>query len=980
MAAAAAALALGVLLLPNVPAALASSPTQLTAGSGSNQAAQAGSAFAEQFSVIVRDGTGIGVPDVSVTFTAPATGPSGTFAGGKTVTAVMSNASGLAVAPGFTANSTAGSYAVTASLSSSSVTPAYLPVSNTAAPGTQTQQTIVPQIVTTTSAPPKPILPVPQSEISSTAGVTYDAGVIPNPDGPRGDCGDDAAQLIFSNGVQVGGPGETPSVQTTQSPCWWSTFVVNSGHYYSPQEATWIYTTLAQCAGSAPDAGTSGATLWNATTGQMAAGRVLGLPPAEQQAGVVAWVPPACSSWYLEAPLYYQQIDKEIQSSDAAFSVPANVFARIADLNPANQINPRSFLLPFAPGANCQSGCTFDEQNFILTVTPYLATAYNQIQPATDASNVKFEAYQLFQYYQDAFEYIKNGCPGSGEHMVLYPAGQLAAAGSSYPQMGIECISIHCQSIANSLFGSGASFGNWISYLSNAPEYDVNHDLNCVNPEPVVESYLPEAVEVPEDLIGDMGLELIQEGDADAGADQWVIEITDDMVQSTDQDDLGLAGEEGTGDEVFDQLQLTPTTNSQTAGDPRQPMSAAGVTSASANPAVVGVPVTYSFTVPHFDPTHRGTVSFDDMGGGIRGCTSVAINSSGTATCKTTYSQPGGHSIYAGYSGDDANGPTYDQSPLTETVTQDASTTELVSSADPSATGQQVTLTATVAAASSSEDPTGSVDFTDGETDLGHATLSPVPGGGRQAALTVGLSAIGKHAITAAYGGDGDFRPSASKTLIQDVGSSLSSGTTKCTGVYGGTGNSIIVPSGATCTLLSSGDVLNNVTVQAGASLIDQGAEVGGDILANRPQGIGIGNGALVSGSIEITGLAGGGPGAKSDGRSESDSYICNTTVERNVRVQKGAATAGPIDIGDTADCPAGQGNMIGGSLLVEGNQDQVDTTQSHVEDNIEITDNTGGVTATDNVALHNAVCENNTPAVTGQGNTAHNQNTGCPS
>jgi len=52
-----------------------------------------------------------------VTFTAPSSGPSGTFAGNLTSVTVLTNAGGVAVAPTFTANGEAGSYVVTASLS-----------------------------------------------------------------------------------------------------------------------------------------------------------------------------------------------------------------------------------------------------------------------------------------------------------------------------------------------------------------------------------------------------------------------------------------------------------------------------------------------------------------------------------------------------------------------------------------------------------------------------------------------------------------------------------------------------------------------------------------------------------------------------------------------------------------------------------------------------------------------------------------------
>jgi len=52
-----------------------------------------------------------------VTFTAPGSGASGTFAGTGTATATaVTNSSGVATAPAFTANGTAGGYAVTASV------------------------------------------------------------------------------------------------------------------------------------------------------------------------------------------------------------------------------------------------------------------------------------------------------------------------------------------------------------------------------------------------------------------------------------------------------------------------------------------------------------------------------------------------------------------------------------------------------------------------------------------------------------------------------------------------------------------------------------------------------------------------------------------------------------------------------------------------------------------------------------------------
>jgi len=63
----------------------------------------------------VTDAGGNGISGISVTFAAPASGASGSFAGSTTVT---TNAQGLAPAPAFTANAVAGSYLVTATAAS----------------------------------------------------------------------------------------------------------------------------------------------------------------------------------------------------------------------------------------------------------------------------------------------------------------------------------------------------------------------------------------------------------------------------------------------------------------------------------------------------------------------------------------------------------------------------------------------------------------------------------------------------------------------------------------------------------------------------------------------------------------------------------------------------------------------------------------------------------------------------------------------
>jgi len=93
-----------------------------------------------------------------------------------------------------------------------------------------------------------------------------------------------------------------------------------------------------------------------------------------------------------------------------------------------------------------------------------------------------------------------------------------------------------------------------------------------------------------------------------------------------------------------------------------------------------------------------------------------------------------------------------------------ATTTALVSSANPSVTGQTVTLTATVTPQGKGT-LTGTVNFLDGTTSLGKSTLN------NSGVATLSLSAlvVGNHSITAAYSGDADFGSSSSPVLNQVV-------------------------------------------------------------------------------------------------------------------------------------------------------------------------------------------------------------------
>src|ERR1700721_1865258 len=102
----------------------------IAALSGSGQSAFVGAAFTARLLATVTTG-GSPTSGAMVTFTAPTSGPGGTFAGG--VTTAMTDDRGVAASPVFTANAHRGGHAVTAAVSGAS-TPASFNLTNTTAP------------------------------------------------------------------------------------------------------------------------------------------------------------------------------------------------------------------------------------------------------------------------------------------------------------------------------------------------------------------------------------------------------------------------------------------------------------------------------------------------------------------------------------------------------------------------------------------------------------------------------------------------------------------------------------------------------------------------------------------------------------------------------------------------------------------------------------------------------------------------------
>jgi hypothetical protein len=216
----------------------------------------------------------------------------------------------------------------------------------------------------------------------------------------------------------------------------------------------------------------------------------------------------------------------------------------------------------------------------------------------------------------------------------------------------------------------------------------------------------------------------------------------------------GLAAANGTSGTVSILLNLQGTTMS---------------ISPSPAPSVYGQVVTFTMTVAAsvtngVAPT--GTVTLQ-TGSTTLGPPATLAN--GEAIVTTSALPVGTDPITATYSGD-ANYRPHTIS-TSQTVSKANTTTGLRSSLNPSAVGQSVTFTATVA--STQGTPTGTVTFQNGGSPIGN----PVSIVGGQATLSTSALAMGTNTITAVYSGDNNFNTSNSLALSQVVGQATTSTT-----------------------------------------------------------------------------------------------------------------------------------------------------------------------------------------------------------
>jgi hypothetical protein len=187
------------------------------------------------------------------------------------------------------------------------------------------------------------------------------------------------------------------------------------------------------------------------------------------------------------------------------------------------------------------------------------------------------------------------------------------------------------------------------------------------------------------------------------------------------------------------------------------------ILTSSPNPSVYGQPVLLTATVTSIAgaPPNGETATFQ-QGSTVLGAGTL---NGGTATFSISTLAVGTKGLSAVYGGD-SKFNTSTSSTVNQVIDIATTTTTLVSSQNPAAFGQSVTLTATVSPQFTGT-PAGTVTFMNGTATLKVATLS-----GGIATYTTTTLAVGSESITAVYKGNTSFSGSTSQAVNQVVAQS----------------------------------------------------------------------------------------------------------------------------------------------------------------------------------------------------------------
>ncbi len=162
-------------------------------------------------------------------------------------------------------------------------------------------------------------------------------------------------------------------------------------------------------------------------------------------------------------------------------------------------------------------------------------------------------------------------------------------------------------------------------------------------------------------------------------------------------------------------------------------------------------------------PIPTGTVTFTSGSDGTTTLGQAVIDGSGNASLKLTSLAAGTYTVFAQFPGDAAYN--LGSSPVAQFTLSSAAPTVTVLSASGTTVivGSALTLTSTET--SGSGVPVGSVNFYDGATLIGTATLNSSGVG----TLSISTLALGAHTLTAQYAGSGIFTSSISPAVQESV-------------------------------------------------------------------------------------------------------------------------------------------------------------------------------------------------------------------
>jgi Bacterial Ig-like domain (group 3) len=331
--------------------------------------------------------------------------------------------------------------------------------------------------------------------------------------------------------------------------------------------------------------------------------------------------------------------------------------------------------------------------------------------------------------------------------------------------------------------------------------------------------------------------------------------------------------------------------------------------SSSANPSAFGQTVTFTAQVAATAPgtgIPTGSVTFLD---GTTELATVALTAAGSASVSTSALTRGSHSITAKYTGD-ADFLASNSAVTGQNVNQ--ATTQTVVTPSPSASilGQSVTFTAQVSAVSpGAGTPTGSVEFFDGTTDLGPATLF-----GGAANISTSALTVGSHSITAEYSGDNaNYLASTSNPIIQTVG-----GTTVALVASANPspfGQSVTFTATVAATAAGSSVPTGSVTFMDGTQTLGSSGVDGSGVAS-------ISTASLSGGTHAITAVYGGAAGFAPSTSSETDEIVnpasTTTTLVPSVsQATFGQSVAFKATVTDGTSTPTGTVTFKDGSAVL---------------------------------------------------------------